>query len=71
MGAKERDLGHSEHSRQGELTFSKRWTVFGPISRYDALMLDPLTAAVCCPAEIKAMTRELFKAEKAFLPGFK
>jgi alpha-galactosidase len=36
-----------------------------------ALMLDPLTAAVCCPAEIKAMTRELFAAEKAFLPGFK
>ncbi len=36
-----------------------------------ALMLDPLTAAVCCPAEIKAMTEELFKAEKAFLPGYK
>ncbi|MDD5698905.1 MAG: alpha-galactosidase [Victivallaceae bacterium] len=36
-----------------------------------ALMLDPLTAAVCSPAEIKEMTRRLFKAEKAFLPGFK
>ena len=35
-----------------------------------ALMLDPLTAAVCCPAEIKQMTEELFEAEKAFLPGF-
>jgi alpha-galactosidase len=35
-----------------------------------ALMLDPLTAAVCCPAEIKKMTEELFKAEKAYLPGF-
>ncbi len=35
-----------------------------------ALMLDPLTAAVCCPAEIKQMTEELFKAEKDFLPGF-
>jgi len=35
-----------------------------------ALMLDPLTAAVCCPAEIRKMTEELFEAEKDFLPGF-
>lgn len=35
-----------------------------------ALMLDPLTAAVCCPAEIKKMTEELFEAQKEFLPGF-
>ena len=35
-----------------------------------ALMLDPLTAAVCCPAEVRQMTRELFEAEKEFLPGF-
>jgi len=35
-----------------------------------ALMLDPLTAAVCCPAEIKKMTEELFEAERKFLPGF-
>lgn len=35
-----------------------------------ALLLDPLTAAVCCPAEIKAMTHELFDAEAQFLPGF-
>lgn len=35
-----------------------------------ALMLDPLTAAVCCPAEIKQMTEELFVAEREFLPGF-
>lgn len=36
-----------------------------------ALMLDPLTAAVCSPAEIKQMTLELFEAEAEFLPGFK
>jgi alpha-galactosidase len=36
-----------------------------------ALMLDPLTAAVCSPAEIKAMVLEMFDAEAAFLPGFK
>lgn len=35
-----------------------------------AMMLDPLTAAVCTPAEIKAMTLELFSAEKEYLPGF-
>lgn len=36
-----------------------------------ALMLDPLTSAVCCPEEIKAMALEMFKIEKKFLPGFK
>ena len=36
-----------------------------------ALMLDPLTSAVCSPAEIKAMTLELFDAEAEFLPAFK
>lgn len=36
-----------------------------------ALMLDPLTAAVCSPKEIKAMTLELFEAEKQFLPDYK
>ncbi len=36
-----------------------------------ALMLDPLTAAVCSPAEIKTMTLELFEAEAEFLPDYK
>lgn len=36
-----------------------------------ALMLDPLTAAVCSPEEIKQMTLEMFAAEKKFLPGFR
>jgi alpha-galactosidase len=36
-----------------------------------ALLLDPLTAAVCTPSEIKQMTLELFAAEKRFLPAFK
>ncbi len=36
-----------------------------------ALMFDPLTSAVCTPSEIKAMTLEIFKAEKKFLPGYK
>ena len=36
-----------------------------------ALMFDPLTSAVCTPAEIKAMTLEMFKAEKKFLKGYK
>lgn len=36
-----------------------------------ALMLDPLTSAVCTPAQIKAMTLEMFDAEKDFLPGYR
>lgn len=36
-----------------------------------ALMLDPLTSAMCTPAQIKEMTLELFAAEKRFLRGYK
>jgi len=36
-----------------------------------ALLLDPHTASVCSPAEIKKMALELFAAEKKFLPGYK
>lgn len=36
-----------------------------------ALLLDPLTAAMCSPAQIKAMTLEMFQAEKSFLPGYR
>lgn len=36
-----------------------------------ALMLDPLTAAVSSPAQIKEMTERIFDAEKDYLPGFK
>ncbi len=36
-----------------------------------ALMLDPLTAAVCTPAQIKKMTLEMFDAEAEFLPGYR
>ncbi len=40
-------------------------------SAIHALMLDPLAAAVCSPAEIRSMTLELFDAEKKFLPGYR
>ena len=33
-----------------------------------AMMHDPLSAAVCCPAEIRRMAEELFRAEKAYIP---
>jgi alpha-galactosidase len=36
-----------------------------------ALMLDPLTAAVCSPAEIRRMAMELFEAEREFLEGYR
>lgn len=35
-----------------------------------ALMLDPLTAAVCSPEEISRMFDRLFDAESGYLPGF-
>ncbi len=35
-----------------------------------ALMLDPLSAAVCTPRQIRAMTLEIFEAEADFLPDF-
>ena len=40
-------------------------------SAIHALMLDPLTAAVLTPREIRAMTLEIFEAEREFLPGYK
>ncbi len=33
-----------------------------------AMMLDPLAAAVCSPSEIRDMARELFAAERDFIP---
>ena len=35
-----------------------------------AMMLDPLSSAVCSPAEIRKMAGELFRAEKKFIPGW-
>ena len=34
-------------------------------------MLDPLTAAVLTPSEIRKMTTEMFDAEREYLPGYK
>ncbi len=36
-----------------------------------ALMLDPLTAAMCTPAQIKEMTEKLFAAQKPYLKGYR
>ncbi len=38
---------------------------------YHAVMLDPLTAAVCTLPQIRAMVTELLAAEKQWLPQFK
>jgi alpha-galactosidase len=35
-----------------------------------ALMLDPLTSAVCAPADIRAMFDEMVKAQRDDVPGF-
>ena len=37
---------------------------------YHAMTLDPLTAAVCSPAEISSMTDEMAKKEKDYIPKF-
>ena len=36
-----------------------------------ALMLDPLTAAILSPRQIRQMTLEMFDAERDFLPEYK
>jgi alpha-galactosidase len=36
-----------------------------------ALMLDPLSAAVLTPGQIREMTNEMFGVEKDYLPGYK
>ena len=38
-------------------------------ARY-ALLLDPLSAAVCSPAEISAMFDEMWEAERVYLEPF-
>ena len=38
-------------------------------ARY-ALMLDPLTAAVCSPAEISALFDEMWEVERPYLQAF-
>ncbi|MFW6158166.1 MAG: alpha-glucosidase/alpha-galactosidase [Planctomycetota bacterium] len=35
-----------------------------------AFLLDPLTAAVCCPAEIERMFLQLLRAEKDYVPKY-
>ncbi len=42
-----------------------------PATAIHALMLDPLTAAVLTPSEIRAMTLEMFEAQKDLLPEYK
>jgi alpha-galactosidase len=37
---------------------------------YHACLLDPNTASVCSPEEIRSMVEELFEAEAQWLPGF-
>ena len=37
---------------------------------YHAVLLDPNTASICSPTEIREMVDELFKAEAQWLPQF-
>ena len=51
------------------------WRSFANFRRKEAavhaLLLDPLTAAVLSPREIRKMTYEMFDSEREFLPGYK
>ena len=38
---------------------------------YHAVLLDPNTASVCSPKEVRNMVDEMFEAEKQWLPQFK
>ena len=42
-----------------------------PQKIYQACYFDPLTSAVLSLAEIKSMVREMFEANKEYLPQFK
>jgi alpha-galactosidase len=48
---------------EGQLTLDKE-------KIYHAILLDPNTASVCSPKEIRDMVDELFEAEKQWLPQF-
>ena len=37
---------------------------------YHAMMLDPLTAAVCSPAEARKMTDEMARRQRNYIPKF-
>jgi len=38
---------------------------------YHAILLDPNTASVCSPREIRSMVDEMFDTQKKWLPQFK
>jgi alpha-galactosidase len=48
---------------EGQLTLNKE-------KIYHAILLDPNTASVCSPKEIRDMVDEMFEAEKRWLPQF-
>ncbi len=48
---------------EGALTFDRERV-------YQAVLLDPNTASVCSPVEIREMVDELFEVEKTWLPQF-
>jgi len=58
------NLGMFDLGAQAAIELSKEAAIH-------ALMLDPLSAAVCTPSQIRAMTLELFAAEKAYLPDYR
>ncbi|MFT3788565.1 MAG: hypothetical protein QM770_20735 [Tepidisphaeraceae bacterium] len=71
-GALPAQMAHICHSQQAYFDLAAKACIEKSIEAATyALFLDPLTQAVLTPGEIRAMTAEMFAAEKEFLPGFR
>jgi alpha-galactosidase len=71
-GALPSHMAHICHSQQAYFDLAAKACIEkSKEAAVHALLLDPLTAAVLSPREIRKMTLEMFDAEKEFLPGYK
>ncbi|GFP24914.1 two-component system, NtrC family, nitrogen regulation response regulator GlnG, partial [Candidatus Hakubella thermalkaliphila] len=73
-GAEEGRIGKFEQSNGGTMFLDvlcvKAILESDREAAIQAMMLDPLTAAVCSLAEVRKMATELFEAEKRYIPGY-
>jgi alpha-galactosidase len=71
-GALPSQMAHICHSQQAYFDLAAKACIEkSKEAAIHALLLDPLTAAVLSPREIRKMTLEMFDAEQEFLPGYK
>jgi alpha-galactosidase len=71
-GALPPQMAHICHSQQAYFDLAAKACIEKSVeAAVYALLLDPLTSAVCSPRQIKAMCLEMFEKEREFLPGYK